>query len=137
MTLLGQGATIMIHLLSYPLATILGFVLINFLALVISHYPIYLYIKNDERGNGMYSYRMENDDDRPLGIIYYVRKKRTEKLPPSLKVGWDMLGIGLLLTWNTAMVYTLKSSFLPSFDIWSYFISVSYTHLTLPTILLV
>lgn len=33
-----------------------------------------------------------------------------------------MLGIGLLLTWNTAMVYTLKSSFLPSFDIWSYFI---------------
>jgi len=36
-----------------------------------------------------------------------------------------MLGIGLLLTWNTAIVYTLKSAFLPSFDIWSYFIYTS------------
>ena len=56
MTFLSQGATIMIDILSSPVNLFFSFLFLNFLAIIISHYPVYIFFKTNEKVFSTYKY---------------------------------------------------------------------------------
>ena len=123
MTFLSQGATIMIDILSSPVNLFFSFAFLNFLAILISHYPVYLFFKTNDKVFDTYKYNIsEKKSLWGFGIISYVRhKKDGTPIPDWIKIAWHSLGLIMLLVWTSALCFALKNAFLPAFNIWNCF----------------
>jgi len=74
LTRLNQGATILIHIFEHPLHILLVFFLLNFLAIIISHFPIYFYLFLNRSESAQVEWCMEEGRIPGLGIVYYKPK---------------------------------------------------------------
>lgn len=121
MTQLSQGVTIMIDILSTPANLIGSFILLNYLALLISHYPIYLFFRTNKEAQSTYKFFLSDKKKFGIGLITFRRMGIGRGVPNWIKVGWHTLGVVLLVTWSSAICYTLSSSFIPHFNVWYFF----------------
>ena len=120
MTLIPQGGTIMINLLNSPLNIVGSFLLINFLAVLVSHYPTYFEFKTNGALSKYFEFTMSHVR-AGLGIITYYRVEKDKPEDDQNYVKSDTLrrslGIVLLCTWMAALLYPIKSYFYPSLNI--------------------
>ena len=114
MTVIPQGGTIVIDLLERPWNIIGAFILINFLAVLVSHYPTYFEFKNDNSLRNDFEFTMSNNF-WGFGLITYYRTGRNKVNLDKIKIDTlrRSLGILLLCTWLIALLYPIQSYLYP------------------------
>ena len=113
MAFIPQGVTIMIHLLESPFNFIASIFLINFLSVLVSHYPVYVGFAINKNFTEKYDLGMSKHNFLGLGIIIYFTKKYHESkvvgINSSFKKYNRYLGVILLCIWSCALIIAAES----------------------------
>jgi len=112
MAFIPQGVTIMIHLLESPFNFLVAIFLINFLSILVSHYPVYVGFAINENFTEKYDLGMSKDQFLGLGIIIYFTKKFRSKvigINTIFKKLNRYLGVILLCIWSCALIIAAES----------------------------
>lgn len=113
MAFIPQGVTIMIHLLESPFNFIVAIFLINFLSVLVSHYPVYVGFAINKNFTKKYDLGMSKNNFLGLGIIIYFTKKYYESkeigISSSFKRFNRYLGVILLCIWSCALIIAAQS----------------------------
>lgn len=113
MAFIPQGVTIMIHLLESPFNFVVSIFLINFLSVLVSHYPVYIGFAINKNFTEKYDLGMSKQNFLGLGIIIYFTKKYHESkvvgINSSFKKFNRYLGVILLCIWSCALIIAAES----------------------------
>ena len=116
-TFLPQGATIMIDILERPINLVYSFFLINLLAILVSHYPRYIGIANDEQIRSRFNLCLGRFIPGVKFVFYRRVKGDGSTQIGSLESGqWDYLGMALLSIWAICLAYPVKNFIFPSLN---------------------